>query len=91
MRPVSDITHHFSTYFNGLASRILLLAVISAVLLAVQLTSPPPASADCGGGCTPATCCDYECSLECCYWDRYENYCVSQCFICFNVCSSCCI
>lgn len=91
MRFMSDITRYLSGYFNALASRVSLLVVLTAALLFVQLAAPPPSSADCGGGCTPSTCCDFECTFACCYWDRYENYCVNECFICFQVCSYCCV
>jgi hypothetical protein len=70
------------------------LAVVSVA--AIYVLSIPAGvgvevNAQCGGECTPSTCCDYECSLECCLMDPYEYQCMQQCFICWNVCSYCCV
>jgi hypothetical protein len=92
MRVLSNIQRFFFGFGNGLLLRVSALFVLSAALLFVQLTAPPAASAQCGDpGCTPSTCCDYECTYDCCDFDQYEWYCVDSCFICFQVCSSCCV
>lgn len=74
--------------------RSLILLVIVAPLTVVVLTLPPEPIVEAAyacGECTPSTCCEEYCEVECCYWDRYENYCAWQCFICHNECFYCCV
>lgn len=92
MRVLSTIKSFYARHGNGLAMRVSALVVLSAALLVVQMTAPQAAGAQCGDpGCTPGTCCDYECTYDCCSFDQYEWYCRYNCFICFQVCNYCCV
>ena len=91
MRFISNITQCLFRYFNTLASRMSILVVLTSVLLVVQLAAPPPSSAECGDPCTPGSCCEEECFLECCMWDPYEFQCMQSCFICRPFCTTCCV
>lgn len=89
MRFIWHTTQRLFGFFSVLPSRISLLIVLSTVLLAVQW-SAPPASADCGGGCTPGTCCEDYCQVFCCVEEQYEHYCMQYCWYCVPECQYCC-
>ena len=90
------IKKHASRILNSLISARAALSLVIVSVAAIYLLSLPvglgnPVNAQDCGGCQPATCCDTECSLDCCHWNPYENYCMTECFICYPVCGYCCV
>ena len=67
---------------------VIVLSLATMYVLTAPAAIVQPASAC--GECTPSTCCEEYCSVECCYWSTYEYGCMTQCFICHNECSYCC-
>lgn len=67
---------------------VIVLSLATMYVLTAPAAVVQPASAC--GECTPSTCCEEYCSLECCHWSSYEYQCMTQCFICHNECFSCC-
>ena len=67
---------------------VIVLSLATMYVLTAPAAVVQPASAC--GECTPSTCCDEYCSVECCHWSSYEYQCMTQCFICHNECFSCC-